>query len=180
MTERDDRVLVVGSSERAATYDGWLDDWATETVEDVAELLSTVTADVAAIVVEAGVTDGFDRLFDELVAREIDRPVVVISDDAAVANGLGLRFTEYLVRPLEPETLREAVATAAAMSDEAVRRQTYLSLAASQATLELELTPTERADHDTYERHTERLDQLRARSETPLDELEERVSGHPN
>jgi hypothetical protein len=179
MTDRDRAVLVAASGERAATYDDWLDDWSVETVETVPALLSMVTPDVAAVVVETEATDGgVEQLLDELRAREIDRPVVV-GDDAPAADGIGLRFTEYLVRPLEAAALREAVATAAAMSDEAVRKQTYLSLAASQAALELELTPAERTDHETYDRLTERLDQLRDRSQVPLDELEERVSGNP-
>ena len=180
MTDRDRTVLVAASDERAGTYDDWLAGRSVETVEAVPALLSTVTPDVAAVVVESEITDGgFERVLDELGAREIDRPVVVVDDDAPVADGIGLRVTEYLVRPLDSETLRDAVATAASMSDEAVRKQTYLSLAASQAALELELTPTERTDHDTYGRLMERLDQLRDRSEVPLDELEEQVSGNP-
>ncbi|RXK49321.1 HalX domain-containing protein [Halorientalis pallida] len=175
------RVLVAASDGQAATYQEWLDDWSSEVVESDAELLSTVTPDVAAIVVETEVaSDGVERLFDELVARAVDRPVIVVGDDAPNADGIGLRFTEYLVRPLDPEPFREAVATAASMSDEAVRKQTYLSLAASQAALELELTPTERSGHDVYDRHVERLDQLRDRSEAALDELDERLSGHPS
>lgn len=83
------------------------------------------------------------------------------------------------MRPLEAAALREAVATAANISDEAVRKQVYLSLAASQAALELRLTPTERSDHETCERLTERLNQLCDRSEVPLDELEELISGNP-
>ncbi|MFD1587312.1 HalX domain-containing protein [Halorientalis brevis] len=106
----------------------------------------------------------------------IDRPIVGLSDDSESTTGLGSRFSEELVRPVAESTLLETVETMAARSDEAVQKQEYLALAASQAAMEIELSPAETDEHETYEQVTSRIEDLRSRIDVPLEEFEDELA----
>ncbi|MFB6178345.1 MAG: HalX domain-containing protein [Halorientalis sp.] len=170
-------ILVATSEEHADTYAGWLDgDWTVETVTDE-DLVTAVEPDVAVVLLDRDlVGEDAEQLLDDLRGVGIDRPVVLITDEDGLGSSLGSRFSDHLVRPLDETEVAATVETMADRSDEAVQKQEYLALAASQAAMQIELSPHETAENEAYEMLTERIQQLRDRSEVPLEQFEDELS----
>ena len=178
MAESTGTVLIATAPERDTDYAAWLDaDWTVTTVEDSDDLMDAVDPDVAAVLLDRGLADGdAESLLDELRSAGIDRPVVVVSDESGSGDTLGSRFSEELVRPVDESTLVETTAAMADRSDETVQKQEYLALAASQAAMEIELSPDETDENETYEQVTRRIEQLRNRIDVPLEEFEDELA----
>lgn len=181
MNETEDAVVLGTTPETAREYEGWIDDRPVETVHDTDEVLSVVNPDVAAVVLDRDIAgDGVGTVLDRIREAGVDRPIVVLADDGPDADTAGWGFNECLTRPFGAASFRETIDRLADLSDEAVQKQELLSLAASQAALELELSRDELAESDVYEELTTRLGTLRERADEPLDELERQLSRSPS
>lgn len=178
MPESTGTVLIATKSERAAEYAEWLDaDWDVTTVTDSDELMDAVDPDVGVVLLDKVLADDdAESLLDDLRTAGIDRPIVVLTSEDDDGDTLGSRFSTQLVRPIQESTLVETVETMAERSDETVQKQEYLALAASQAAMEIELSPGETADNDAYETLTKRIEQLRSRIDVPLEQFEDEIA----
>jgi DNA-binding response OmpR family regulator len=179
MAENDGPILVAAPADTATEYESWLEeDWSVETVTGVEDLLETADPDVGVVLLDADLPDSSpEQVLDDLRSEAIDRPVVVVRADEPAADSVGLRFSEYLVKPVDEAGLRATVEAMAVRTDEDVQKQEYVSLAATQAAMDLELSPDEKSDSEAYTRLTDRIDSLRERADVPIDELKEQVDG---
>jgi len=177
MASQNGRLIVALAAERADEYGDWLDGWDVERVADRESLLDAVDGDVAVVVLDHSFGDSPpERLLDRIRERGIDRPVVVLSDSEPDADGLAVRFTETLVTPVDESTFVETVERVAALSEEEVQKREYVSLAATQAALELQLSPSERQSSEEYDRLTQRIDALRDRADDSLDDVGDQIA----
>lgn len=170
-------VVAAVAGDRADEYGGWLEGWAFEQVTDETELLATVDESTTVVLLDRTFADApAERLLDRIREHGIDRPVVLLADEAPDADGIAVRFTETLVRPLDEPTLAAAVESAADLSEAEVQKQEYVSLAATQAAMDLNLTPAERESSDQYDRLTDRIDALRDRADGSLDDVGDQLA----
>lgn len=177
MASQNRRVVAAVAADRADEYGGWLEGWELEQVTDEAELLAAADESTAAVLLDRSFADQpAERLLDRLRERGIDRPVVLLATEAPDADGIAVRFTDTLVRPLDGSALAAAVESAAGLSDDEVQRQEYVSLAATQAAMELDLSPAERESNDQYDRLTDRIAALRDRADGSLDDVGDQLA----
>jgi FixJ family two-component response regulator len=177
MSSQNSRVVVAVGVDRADEYGGWLEGYEIEQVADESELLAAVDVSTAAIVLDRTfAAASAERLLDRIREHGVDRPVVLVADAAPDADGIAVRFTETLVRPVEETALVDAVAAAVDLTDEEVQKQEYVSLAATQAAMELDLSPAERESNDQYDRLTDRISALRDRAEGSLDDVGDQLA----
>jgi FixJ family two-component response regulator len=177
MASQNGRVIAAVTIERADEYGDWLDGWDVERVSSHESLLETVDAETAVVLLDGSAGGSSpEQVLDRLREQGIDRPVVLLSDAEPDADGLAVRFTETLVTPVDESTLAETVGRVAALSDEGVQKREYVSLAATQAALELQLSPSERQSSEEYDRLTERIDALRDRADGSLDEVGDQIA----
>ena len=177
MASQNGRVIAAVTAERADEYGDWLDGWDVERVPDGETLPDAVDGDTAVVLLDRSVGDSPpERLLDRIRERGLDRPVVLLSESEPDADGLAVRFTETLVTPVDEATLAETVERVATLSDEEVQKREYVSLAATQAALELRLSPSERQSSEEYDRLTERIDALRDRADGSLDDVGDQLA----
>jgi FixJ family two-component response regulator len=177
MASQNGRVIAAATAERADEYGDWLDGWDVESVSDDDALLDSVEGEAAVVLLEQSFGDSPpERLLDRIRERGVDRPVVLLCESEPEADGLAVRFTETLVTPTDEATLLEAVERVAALSEEEVQKREYVSLAATQAALELQLSPSERQSSEEYDRLTERIDALRDRADGSLDDVGDQLA----
>jgi len=177
MASQTRRVVAAVAADRADEYGGWLEGYAFEQVTDEPELLAAADESTAVVLLDRTFADEpAERLLDRIRERGIDRPVVRLAADAPDADGIAVRFTDTLVRPLDASTLVAAVDAAAALSDREVQKQEYVSLAATQAAMELDLSPAECASSEQYERLTDRISAVRDRADGSLDDVGDQLA----
>jgi hypothetical protein len=177
MASQNSRVVVAADGDHADEYGGWLEGYEIVQVADESALLAAVDELTAAIVLDRTFADRpAEQLLDRVREDGVDRPAVLVADAAPDADGIAVRFTDTLVRPVDDDALRSAVDSAADLTDDAVQRQEYVSLAATQAAMDLRLSPAERESSDQYDRLTDRISALRDRADGSLDDVGDQLA----
>lgn len=177
MASQNSRVVVAVTGDHADEYGGWLEGYEIAQVTDESGLLAAVDEGTAAVVLDRTFADlPAEDLLDRIRERGVDRPVVLVAESAPDADGIAVRFTDTLVRPVDEADLVAAVDSAAGLSEEEVQKQEYVSLAATQAAMELKLSPAERESNDQYDRLTDRISDLRERADGSLDDVGDQLA----
>lgn len=177
MPARNRSVVVAVAEQRESEYDEWLgENWDVRAIADGSAVLEAVDADVGVVLLDRCHPDvEATDVLDEIRGRGLDVPVVALVETEPEPDALGLRFNDHLVHPVERSDLESVVESMVDLDTVEVQKAEYLALAASQAALELQLSPTERHESEEYEQLTERIGALRERAAEPLEELEEAV-----
>jgi DNA-binding response OmpR family regulator len=102
-----------------------------------------------------------DEVLAELRDRGHETPVIMIT--AVVDPGfdvLEMPFDDYLCKPVDSEDLFAAIDSALTADEYGDRADEYFSIASKLAVLEADHAPEELADHEGYQRLSDRADEL--------------------
>ena len=164
--ERSDEeqvVLVADDNPRVATmHTTWLaEKYTVRTAHDGEQALQELDSDVDVVVLDRrmpGLTG--DEVLDWIRSQRYDCRVVVITAEDVDLEVADMGFDEYLTKPVLREELHSIVESLLDRAKLEREHRQYLALQSKVALLEAELSTEELADSDTYQRLTDRLDEL--------------------
>jgi DNA-binding response OmpR family regulator len=179
MSEQSPLVLVVEDEhDLADLYAAWLDDeYRVRTAyggQEALDQLDEVGDDVAAIVLDRrmpGISG--DEVLSAVRERGIDCRVAMVTAVEPDFDILKMGFDDYLVKPVNSDTLKEMVVGLLQRGEYDTEMQELFSLTSKKAMLETEKSATELADNDEYQRLTERINELRSKADESLEAVTE-------
>jgi DNA-binding response OmpR family regulator len=179
MSEQSPLVLVVEDEhDLADLYAAWLDDeYRVRTAyggQEALDQLDEVGDDVAAIVLDRrmpGISG--DEVLSAVRERGIDCRVAMVTAVEPDFDILKMGFDDYLVKPVNSDTLKEMVVRLLQRGEYDTEMQELFSLTSKKAMLETEKSATELADNDEYQRLTERINELRSKADESLEAVTE-------
>jgi Response regulator containing CheY-like receiver, AAA-type ATPase, and DNA-binding domains len=110
-----------------------------------------------------------DSVLAELTERGFDGRIVMVTAIDPGFDVLDMPFDEYLCKPIEREDIRQAVTQQCTILGYETLGE-YFSVESKRQVIAAELPADERADHEQYQHHTERAEQLETRARRLLDE----------
>ena len=179
MSEQLPLVLVVEDEpDLADLYAAWLgDEYRVRTAYGGQEALDEL--DEADDAVDAILLDrrmpglSGDEVLSAVRERGIDCRVAMVTAVEPDFDILKMGFDDYLVKPVTSDTLRETVEGLLRRGEYDTEMQELFSLTSKKAMLETEKSATELADHEEYQRLTDRIGELRSRADQSLEAVTE-------
>jgi DNA-binding response OmpR family regulator len=179
MSEQPPLVLVVEDEpDLADLYAAWLgDEYRVRTAYGGQEALDEL--DEADDAVDAILLDrrmpglSGDEVLSAVRERGIDCRVAMVTAVEPDFDILKMGFDDYLVKPVTSDTLRETVEGLLRRGEYDTEMQELFSLTSKKAMLETEKSATELADHEEYQRLTDRIGELRSRADQSLEAVTE-------
>ena len=113
-----------------------------------------------------------DEVLDRLSEDGFAGRVIMVTAIDPGFDVLDMPFDDYLCKPVDREDIREAVAQQCTILGYETLGE-YFSAASKRSVIETELPEEKRADHEEYQRTSERAEQLRERALRLLDDADE-------
>ncbi|KDS91323.1 DNA-binding protein [Halorubrum saccharovorum] len=179
MSEQPPLVLVVEDEpDLADLYAAWLgDEYRVRTAYGGQEALDEIDEaddEVDAILLDRRMPGlSGDEVLSAVRERGIDCRVAMVTAVEPDFDILSMGFDDYLVKPVTSDTLRETVEGLLRRGEYDTEMQELFSLTSKKAMLETEKSATELADHEEYQRLTDRIEALRSRADQSLEAVTE-------
>jgi DNA-binding response OmpR family regulator len=133
------------------------------------EALSKLTADVDIVLLDRRMPDiSGDQALDEIDSRGIECRVAMVTAVDPDFDVIDMGFDDYLLKPVQPDDLRETVERLLALDDYEQKYQELSSKIVKRNILQVEKSESELARSDRFRALVERIDEL----ETELEQLE--------
>jgi CheY-like chemotaxis protein len=145
-----------------------------ETVYDGQSALSTVDEQEIDVVLLDRHMPGMsgDEVLERLSEDGFGGRVIMVTAIDPGFDVLDMPFDDYLCKPVDREDIREAVAQQCTILGYETLGE-YFSAASKRSVIETELPEEKRADHEEYQRTSERARQLRERALRLLDDADD-------
>ncbi|WP_277542011.1 response regulator transcription factor [Haloarcula laminariae] len=114
-----------------------------------------------------------DEVLDEIEARGVDCRVVMVTAVDPGFDIVEMPFDDYLTKPVDRSDLLETVEAMRTRDSYDEHLQEYFAMASKKATLESEKNPVELDAHEEYREVSERVEALRERADSAVDELDD-------
>ncbi|WP_123622364.1 response regulator transcription factor [Halorubrum sp. CSM-61] len=179
MSEQSPLVLVVEDEpDLADLYAAWLgDEYRVRTAyggQEALDELDEVDDGVDAILLDRRMPGlSGDEVLSAVRERGVDCRVAMVTAVEPDFDILKMGFDDYLVKPVTSDTLRETVEGLLRRGEYDTEMQELFSLTSKKAMLETEKSATELADHEEYQRLTDRIGELRSRADQSLEAVTE-------
>ena len=174
----DHTVLVVDDEQAITdTYSELLDDRYTVEVSNSGEqALATLSEGIDVVLLDRRMPGmSGDELLEEIRARGVDCRVVMITAVDPDTNIIGMKFDEYLVKPVSEQQLHEVVERMLTRDHLDQQIQRMVNVASRLATLETKLDYEQLECSDEYDRLRSEFDSLRAEVTLPEETEDEYV-----
>ena len=175
MSEQPPLVLVVEDEpDLADLYAAWLgDEYRVRTAyggQEALEELDEADDEVDAILLDRRMPGlSGDEVLSVVRERGVDCRVAMVTAVEPDFDILKMGFDDYLVKPVTSDTLRETVEGLLRRGEYDTDMQELFSLTSKKAMLETEKSATELADHEEYQRLTDRIEALRSQADDSLE-----------
>ncbi|PAU84733.1 DNA-binding protein [Halorubrum salipaludis] len=179
MSEQPPLVLVVEDEpDLADLYAAWLgDEYRVRTAyggQEALDELDEADDGVDAILLDRRMPGlSGDEVLAAVRERGIDCRVAMVTAVEPDFDILKMGFDDYLVKPVTSDTLRDTVEGLLRRGEYDTEMQELFSLTSKKAMLETEKSATELADHEEYQRLTDRIAELRSRADQSLEAVTE-------
>lgn len=174
MTEGGVRVLVVDDEPGIAEmyshmlephYEVWTATGGEEALDIIDDTVDVVLLDRRM----PGMTG--DEVLEEIRRRDLDCRVAMLTAVEPDFDIVGMRFDDYLVKPVTKNELHQAIESLLSRLDYEDKIQKYYSLATKKAVLEEKKTTEELEKSDDYKKLERRLRDIRREVDTKLDQI---------
>jgi DNA-binding response OmpR family regulator len=157
-------VAVVVADDVGEQYVAWLaDDHPVERVESASEALALLEREPPVVLLQRDLPDIHgDRLLGMVRERGLDSRVVMLTGVTPGTDFVRLGFDDFLVRPLDRDTLRSTVDEMLLRADYDQQLREFYDLAARKAELEVDSSTDELAVDEEYRRVTSEVRSTRA------------------
>ena len=176
MTESDQPTILVVEDEQALIelYVRWLDDeYNVRTAEGGEEALEKFDDSVGVVLLDRlmpGMSG--DEVLEDVRERSVDCKVAMVTAVEPDFDVITMGFDDYLVKPVERETLLETIERLLSRSAYAELEQELYALVSKQAVIESSKSGEELTDNEEFVELESRIEALRAELDDTLSEIE--------
>ncbi len=157
------------------------DDYETEVAYGGEEALDKVDGSIDAVLLDRRMPDlSGDAVLDEIRERGIDCAVIMVTAVDPDLNILDMDFDDYLSKPVDEETLKNAIDQHIDASSGDKRLEEFFRIASKLEVLEAEKTAAELQNSDEFKRLAKRAQELADELREDIDNFEELVMTHRN
>ena len=176
MTESDQPTILVVEDEQALIelYVRWLEDeYDVRTAEGGEEALEEFDDSVGVVLLDRlmpGMSG--DEVLEDVRERSADCKVAMVTAVEPDFDVITMGFDDYLIKPVERETLLETIERLLSRSAYAELEQELYALVSKQAVIESSKSEEELADNEEFVELESRIEALRAELDDTLSEIE--------
>lgn len=157
------------------------DDYETEVAYGGENALEKVDSSIDAVLLDRRMPDlSGDAVLEEIRERGIDCAVIMVTAVDPDLNILDMDFDDYLSKPVDEETLKNAIDQHIDASSDDKRLEEFFRIASKLEVLEAEKTATELQSSDEFKRLAKRAQELADELREDIDNFEELVMTHRN